>query len=343
MILIAAVAFAWELRGPDGIAGGKMIDAGTVFAADTQLPPNARVLTDPAALGRQAHAVLRYLDAHGSGDSAVGTGIFAELGATPNQTRATLEFIAKTADDNPASLRDPEWLLAHFARSTWKTSRESGKVRITRYLISQTEGSASPTADFNQALWSDPGQPWRTRYTRREVMEGAYLSGEGVGHSEPLVWLREASVHDALMQGTVAVTTGDGKTQTFSVDVANGRDYEKGKKGRDQARFWYFRRGDGPRGWGIDPADRIPLEAGVAVAGDVYNLGVGRAFLIEAPRADGGTDLRVAILADTGGAFQPNLGQLDWFAGAFPSHEAMYAAWKDLPDEARVDVLLARP
>ena len=48
------------------------------------------------------------------------------------------------------------------------------------------------------------------------------------------------------------------------------------------------------------------------------------------------------VLADTGGAFQPNLFQLDYFAGAFPDRAALYTATAGLPDRVRASVLLAR-
>ncbi len=341
-LVLTTAALAWELLGPEGKGTGADVPTGTFFAPNSAAWAHARIITDPAALGREARSVLRYIDTYGANDPAASADLFGELGISPERSRATLEFIARTAEENPALLRDPTWLFAHFDRLRWTSAHPGGMVRLTRYLVAQAEGCAVRTAICDQALWVDPGEPWRSQYTRREVFEGALLSGEVASHSRPLVWLREADVHDALMQGTTAVRLADGSTRTFSVDVANGRAYEPGKKGRAQDRFWYFREVDGPRGWGIDPADRIPLEAGVAVAGDVYNLGVGRLFLVEAPTHDGRVDLRLAILADTGGAFQPNLGQLDWFSGAFPSHAAMYAAWKGLPDRAHVDVLALR-
>ena len=74
-----------------------------------------------------------------------------------------------------------------------------------------------------------------------------------------------------------------------------------------------------------------------AVAGDLYNLGVGR--LIALRNADG---LRLVVLADTGGAFQPNLHQLDLYTGFFPSWSEFSKATAAVGDEAEAWLLVRR-
>ncbi len=145
------------------------------------------------------------------------------------------------------------------------------------------------------------------------------------------------------MQGSVEVRLPDGSVKVYGVDVSNGVAYVPSRRGRDQDRFWYFRAlPGGARGWGKPDLPAVVLHAGVTVAGDVYNLGLGRLLLLEHPDGRGGTTLRLAILADSGGAFQPNLVQLDWYGGAHPSHAALYAAWSGLPEHVRARVLVVR-
>jgi hypothetical protein len=52
--------------------------------------------------------------------------------------------------------------------------------------------------------------------------------------------------------------------------------------------------------------------------------------------------MRLGILADTGGAFTPNLFQLDYYAGVFPSRRMFKRKVKKLPDFARVYILIKK-
>ncbi len=338
-VLLVAAAFAWELRGPGGTATSSQIEAVSVFSSAGLA--SARVSTDSAALRRVATDTLRYLRAHPD-DPAQAT-MLAEIGVAPERLLRTLELVANATD---AELLDPAWITTHFEYFRWtppaggrtaKLGLAPGELRLTRYLVVQVEGRAAPDATYTEAIYADPGEPDRSRYTRREVMEGAYDQGGAT----PLAWLREEHVHDAIMQGSVQVTFPGGLSRLYNVEASNGILYEGSKRGRDQDRYWYFAEVPAPRGYGVAGGDHVLLEAGVAVAGDVYNLGLGRLVAIQHP-SNKGTVLRLAVLADTGGAFQPNLSQLDWFGGAFPTHAALYAAWKDLPDRVSAGVLVAR-
>ncbi len=338
-VLLVAAALAWELRGPNGEATSSQIEATSVFSPEPLSA--ARVLTDPPALRRVATDTLRYLRAHP--DDAAQATMLSELGITPERLWRTLELVASATD---AELLDPAWFAARFDLLRWtpppggrtaKLGLAPGELRLTRYLVVQVDGREVPDATYTEAIYADPGEPSRSRYTRREVMEGAYDKGGAT----PLAWLREEHVHDAIMQGSVQVTFPGGASRLYNVEASNGIPYQGGKRGRDQDRYWYFAEVPAPRGYGVAGGDHVLLEAGVAVAGDVYNLGLGRLVAIQHPASEG-TVLRLAVLADTGGAFQPNLSQLDWFGGAFPTHAALYAAWKDLPDRVSAGLLVAR-
>lgn len=348
VLLLVLAARAWELRGPEDRPTGDRLVAAERFVAGAPTWAGARVVTDPEALAFVAAETLAYLRAARGVDPAADVGLFAELGVTDARAEATLERVVETAREAPERLGDPAWIAATFEAWAWTPAAGSGRlaagrVRVTRYLTTQVEGRAAPEAGFDQALWADPGEAWRTRYTRREVCEGAWRTGPEAGRSTPLVWVGEDAFHDALLQGSAEVRLPDGRVTTYGVDVSNGIPYVPGRRGRDQDRFWYFEAlPEGPRGWTQPGLPEIHLRAGATVAGDVYNLGLGRLLVLEHPDGAGGTTLRLAVLADSGGAFQPNLHQLDWYGGAHPSHAALYAAWKDLPEQVRAWVLVVR-
>ena len=74
------------------------------------------------------------------------------------------------------------------------------------------------------------------------------------------------------------------------------------------------------------------------MAGDVDNLGLGKVFWIKSP------DLTaIGILSDTGGAFQPNLQQLDWFMGIYPDRQSLDQNTKDLPRYANIGIIIRKP
>ena len=354
LLALVTVALAWDLRGPDDVPTGATVAAADVFTLASPAWAHPEVVTDPAALAAVTADALAYLRAMAGTDPAAGAALFGELGVSQEARVRTLQVVHDTAVERPDLLADPGWLSAHFDVYRWTPPATDPRVarwglgpaelRVTRYLTTQMTGSALEDSAHGQALYADPGSPWRTRFTRDQVMSGAYRTGEAAGAAKPLVWLPEDDVHDAIMQGSVQVRLGDGTVHTYGVDVPNGIAYVPSHRGRAQARYWYFKElASGPKGWGPPGSPEIHLRAGVSVAGDVYNLGVGALILVDHPDGKGGTTLRLAVLADSGGAFQPNLCQLDWYGGAFPSHDALYAAWRTLPEHVGASVLVARP
>ena len=55
----------------------------------------------------------------------------------------------------------------------------------------------------------------------------------------------------------------------------------------------------------------------------------------------GGT-VRLVVLSDTGGAFQPNLFQLDYLAGSYPGYTEFQRATENIPPRVGAGVLLLR-
>ncbi len=358
--LAVGLAFAWPLQGPDGVVAEIAAEA---VLQEGEVPIGA-VGTDPQRLGAVAAATSAYLAAQGPFDKAVGPGLAGELGVTLGDVQATLDFVARVAEEDRGKpvqrLQDPRWIAEHFRVLTWTPhdarQRPQPALRLTKYLVPQTDGRAAPEGVFDTALYGVPSDEAgldeaaaalakgldRFAYTRQEVLGGVYgAGGAAAGRAPALVWLRRSDVLDAMMQGTVEVTVPGGMPRTFNVARNNGRPYVKGRSGEQQERFWYFREVEGVIGWGWKPDAKIPVEPGVTVAGDVWNLGLGKLIALSWDTS-AGPQTRLVVLADTGGAFHPNLGQLDLLAGAFPSHEAMYAATSDVPDYVRPAILILR-
>ena len=352
-VLLAGVAIAAPERGPEGAPTGREVSASARFPPG-DWPTGAAITGDPAALARQARSAADWLEAH-PGHPAASAGVLAELGVSPRRVVDTLRRLAQIVEEDatsgaPSRLADAAFLDGQFEVRQWApdTAAAAGRnvslgrdeLRLTRYFVPEIPGAAARTADFPVALYADPGPELRERFTRKEVLDGVFeAGGAAAGAARALVWLSRADAHDAMMQGTVAVRLDTG-TRTLNVHVPNGRPYHPGRSGDGQERLWYFREVDGAYGFG-EGADKVRLEAGAAVAGDVYNLGVG-ALVGLRWATPAGERARLVIVADTGGAFQPNLFQLDYFAGSFPDRAALYRATAELPERVHAGVLLAR-
>jgi hypothetical protein len=50
----------------------------------------------------------------------------------------------------------------------------------------------------------------------------------------------------------------------------------------------------------------------------------------------------LGIIADTGGAFLPNLGQLDYLAGVFPSRREFWEYNRRLPEYTQAYILIQK-
>lgn len=349
----ALAGSSWTIRNAEGEPTTRTIDASVLFApAPAGWASGRSVVTDLDAIASVAETTATWIRS-GEGCRAVaGSGAPSVLGLSADRTLATLDTIARIAREDqgkPASrLSDPAFLEATFELWRWIPDRNGAKsrghtlpadqLRITRYLVSQIEGRSTPEGAYQYALYADPGEEARLQYTRRQIIDGAWKDGG----AEPLVYLTERGVYEANMQGTVEVSVPGGKARTFNVHQHNGRAYKHGVRDpKAQDRYWYFREVDGAYGFGA-PDDcsggKVRLAPKAAVAGDVHNIGLGRIVMME-----GKDGFHLAVLADTGGAFSPNLFQLDWFGGAHPTHKALYNATSMVPQTTRVGLLVVKP
>jgi hypothetical protein len=346
-LLWLGLALAWPVLGESGRPTGREVDVHAVFAA-SELPV-APVLTDPTALGRVARRTAEALRACAHPVRCRQVGALAELGVELERVVRTLELVAETAEEDARTgqsrLTDPAWIRQHFEVFRWRPDREAASsrkvtvtdasIRLTKYLVYQVSGSPVRTDTYDTALYGVVGEDdaW-TAYTRIDAYAGVFeAGGAGEGLLKPLVYLTREGVNRALMQGTVEVTLPDGSTKLYNVHRNNGVAWKPEEKdGNKQERYWSFQEQPG-----IVGVEGVLLEPGVSVAGDIHNVGFGKLVALHTP--DG---LRLAVLADTGGAFQPNLFQLDWLAGTFPSHAAYLEGVAHLPKRVEASVLVVR-
>jgi hypothetical protein len=301
-------------------------------------PPH---VSDSAALASTAAASLAWI-ARNPSDPAVTQGITPIDAARRDQTLAQLVLAdnARLADGHDR-LADAAWVARAFVGSPWVGDRPGyeGKIRMTRYLAYEVDGCAARTEACSTALYATPADDaTRLAYTRQDVVGGVFEPGGAAeGLATPLVWMTVGNLYRALMQGTIVVRVEDGTQRTFNVHRNNGIAYDRRQPDQGhQRRYWYFREVDGLYGYGPEQ-DRIRVEPRATVAGNVADLGVGRVLWLRSA-----TNGRLVILADTGGAFDHNLGQLDYLAGIFPDDAGWRAATQDLSDGVDAAFIAAR-
>lgn len=353
-VIAAAALIGATLRGEGGASIREVEPSAYFLPAPV---PQGTVVSEPSALAAVAADTLRYRR-EAQGDPGVGPGLPDGVGLDEVGLITTLEWVVAVARADPSRLQDPSFLSRCLDSWRWKpdSAKWAGDIRLTRYLVYAIDGSPEPTAAQAFALYALPDDEaglteeeaelrrdslLRFRYTRQEVSGGVYRpGGTAAERARPLVWLTSAQHEQALMQGTVAVRLpGAAEPQLYNVHRHNGFPYDRTvTDSRNQRRMWYFREVDRVGGWGRDPAAKIRLAPGVAVAGDVYNLGLGRLILLST-----GAGLSLVVLADTGGAFLPNLHQLDLYTGVFPDHASFSRQTSVFGDRASAWLVEARP
>lgn len=348
----------------------------TDFFRAVDLPTGFEVRTDPRSLLAVARGTLAYLEAHPEDTAAVHGGMPAELGLTLDETRRTLRALATVLEADvelpraKQRITTEDFVRRNFRALAWRSDTETARrykvnipperIRLTQYVVYRVEGRPARAGDYAHALYGLPddeqglkapeaeqrrGQLWRYKLTKQQVVAGAYdPGGAAAGRARPLVWLTRAGLEHALLQGTIVVRVPGQAERTFNVHRNNGIAYDRSLKDtRLQRRYWYFREVDGIKGYGNEIENKITVMPGVTFAGDVYNLGLGKLVAIEAyDPAVRRPVMRLGVLADTGGAFTPNLYQLDYLSGIFDSPADFQRASSEVPPTVRAFLLIAR-
>lgn len=322
--------------------------------------PSQRISTAPTKLLQVLRNTRHYFQEFGETDVvAQREGILAIKGVTLAQVLDTLDFMIATLTEDisskrPIRLQDPAFINQHFRVIQWlphnpRNPNQTEELRLTNYAVFTHRGSRTRTDTYNTALYALPprlpDQPeslFYRQFTKQQVLAGIFEpGGPFYGRVQPLAYLTRAAFEDALMQGTILVRFTDGSQAFFNVDRNNGIPFVKGVSPHEQRRYWYFREVAAIKGYGSTIENKINIEPEVTFAGDVWNIGLGRVVVIEDPR---GTPpkLRLGVIADTGGAFVPNLYQLDFLAGIFPDRASYQAAARRLPNYVHAYILIKK-
>ncbi|PSB19827.1 hypothetical protein C7B76_06790 [filamentous cyanobacterium CCP2] len=278
-------------------------------------------------------------------------GILGAQGVTVADVLNTLEFMIATlqediANQQPIRLKDPIFINTHFRVMEWTAYNPADPgqrlLRLTKYAVFTHPGSRTRTETFNVPLYrlreDAETDRFYLNYTKQEVLAGIYeAGGREQGRVEPLAYLTRDSFEDALMQGTILINFTDGSSGYFNVDRNNGIAYDRNLSPYQQGRYWYFRPVTDIKGYGHESDAKISIKPGVTFAGDVLNIGLGRIVVLEY-----GQTLQLGMIADTGGAFLPNLHQLDFLAGVFRDRNEFYAQTSSLPEYAKAYILVKK-
>ena len=298
----------------------------------------------------------KYFQDHPGEDPTVfRRGLLDTQGVTVQDIIKTLDFMITVlrediANNRNSRLENPEFINNNFRVIKWSAynpdNQQQKQVRITKYAVFEHRGSRTKTATYNIPIYSlkadKIADKFYTRYTKQDVLSGIYEpGGKEYGRVTPLAYLTRDGLEEALMQGTILINFTDGSQSFFNVDKNNGIAYVRGLKATEQKRYWYFRQVDSIKGYGHNINAKISIKPGVTFAGDILNIGLGRIVVIEYTKG-GQKKLRMGVIADTGGAFLPNLAQLDLLAGTFKNRREFTQYIRQLPEYATAYFLVKK-
>ena len=280
------------------------------------------------------------------------TGILVTQGVTVKDILKTLDFMIVVLEEDISNkrttrLQNPNFINANFRVIKWSAHNpenpQQKQLRITKYAAFIHPGSRQKTSTYNTPIYAIneevSQEKFYTQYTKQDVLSGIYEpGGKEFGKVKPIAYLTRSGLEAALMQGTVLVNFTDGTKEFLNVDRNNGMSYIRGLKATAQTRYWYFKEVDAIKGYGYKIDAKISIKPGVTFAGDVLNIGLGRIIVTE----DNQKRLKMGVIADTGGAFLPNLYQLDFLAGTFASEQDFEQYIQKLPDYTNAYVLVKK-
>ncbi|NEU79575.1 hypothetical protein [Nostoc sp. UIC 10630] len=283
------------------------------------------------------------------------TGILAAQGVTIPDVLNTLNFMIAVlkediANNRATRLQDPNFINTNFRVIKWSPynpkNKQQKQLRITKYAVFTHPGARKKTSTFNTPIYSlkdnANNDKFYTKYTKQDVLSGIYEpGGKEFGKVTSLAYLTRNGLEEAIMEGTILINFTDGYKAFFNVDRNNGMSYIRGLKATAQKRYWYFREVDAIKGYGYKIDAKISIKPGVTFAGDVLNIGLGKVVVIEHTQG-GRKHLRMGVIADTGGAFLPNLYQLDFLAGIFNNKKEFGQKISQLPDYATAYFLVKK-
>ncbi|MEH1856827.1 MAG: hypothetical protein V7L21_02215 [Nostoc sp.] len=318
--------------------------------------PNSKIKFNQGDLLTVLVNTRKYFQDYASEDPDImRTGVLATQGVTVPDVLKTLDFMIAVlkediANNRATRLQDSKFINTNFRVIKWSAynpkSKQQKQLRITKYAVFTHPGSRKKTSTFNIPIYSlkdnSNNDKFYTRYTKQDVLSGIYEpGGREFGKVTTLAYLTRNGLEEAIMEGTILINFTDGYKAFFNVDRNNGMAYIRGLKATAQKRYWYFREVDAIKGYGYKIDAKISIKPGVTFAGDVLNIGLGKVIVIEHTQG-GGKHLQMGVIADTGGAFLPNLYQLDFLAGIFKNKTEFGQNISQLPDYATAYFLVKK-
>nr|WP_322712588.1 hypothetical protein [Nostoc sp. ChiSLP03a]MDZ8213829.1 hypothetical protein [Nostoc sp. ChiSLP03a] len=319
--------------------------------------PNSKVKFNQGDLLTVLVNTRKYFQDYASEDPDImRTGVLATQGVTVADVLKTLDFMIAVlkediANNRATRLQDSQFINTNFRIIKWSAynpkAKQQKQLRITKYAVFTHPGSRKKTSTFNIPIYSlknnsNNDDKFYTRYTKQDVLSGIYEpGGREFGKVNTLAYLTRNGLEEAIMEGTILINFTDGYKAFFNVDRNNGMAYIRGLKATAQKRYWYFREVDAIKGYGYKIDAKISIKPGVTFAGDVLNIGLGKVIVIEHTQG-GRKHLQMGVIADTGGAFLPNLYQLDFLAGIFKNKTEFGQNISQLPDYATAYFLVKK-
>ena len=318
--------------------------------------PNSKVKFNQGDLLAVLVNTRKYFQDYASEDPDImRAGVLATQGVTVPDVLKTLDFMIAVlkediANNRTTRLQDSKFINTNFRVIKWSAynpkSKQQKQLRITKYAVFTHPGSRKKTSTFNIPIYSlkdnSNNDKFYTRYTKQDVLSGIYEpGGREFGKVNTLAYLTRNGLEEAIMEGTILINFTDGDKAFFNVDRNNGIAYIRGLKATAQKRYWYFREVDDIKGYGYKIDAKISIKPGVTFAGDVLNIGLGKVVVIEHTQG-GRKHLQMGVIADTGGAFLPNLYQLDFLAGIFKNKTEFGQNISQLPDYATAYFLVKK-
>jgi len=313
------------------------------FKKNKTLYSTYQVVTNPLHLRELAKDMLYYLESPKGQESLKNPDYFKNY-MNLNQTKETLRFVIRVINEDESTsnfrILDPQFLQENFGSIRWHADRETakkkhnkilpedGKIRLTSYVLFKVNGSKKKTRTFNHALYQLLDESVAKKYTRQEVFDRVFEDPENKNKVLPLVWLKKHDLQEALMQGSAIVRFPDKTSQLYNVHINNSYEYDRSKGKYDQKRYWFFKELHNSywffrnvKGKYKNWLNQVNTRKNIALAGDVDNIGYGKlvALFFHNPQTKK-KEMRLGIIADTGGAFKNNLYQLDLFGGCIEEH-----------------------
>lgn len=335
---------------------------------------NEIIQTNPLALLQAAKDTLNYFQSKNKTDRDLVKSAILENSIIPSyQAEKTLRFIIKIIEtDNIKNIDrfrilNPKFLNNHFTFIRWfgdyKTAKknkvfipkwpdggklEKGKIKLTNYAAFRIYGSYFKTKKYKHALYSIVDKTFekttRFRYSKQDIINNKLPKHTFRKKIKPLVWLTRNGLEEALLQGTAIVIMPNNKQKIFNVSQSNGMLYDKTiKNNLYQKRYWYFKEVKDIHGTNGTPHLKILKHGGIAFAGDIKNIGLGKiiALRYQNPLTQI-MEIRLGVLLDRGSAFSNNLYQLDLFAGIFNNRNQFKKKIRKLPNTVEAYLLIKK-